>query len=74
MVFGLLKKRFDIFIFGIICFIEIVDVGSRYNYTNEDHSEYLLIVSKEYDANDHLSEKASSEKRKVSCNGRVVFN
>ncbi len=46
-------------------YFKIVNVGSHYNYTNEDHSEYLLIVSKEYDANDHLSEKASSEKRKV---------
>ena len=47
-----------------------MNVGAHYNYTTEDHSEYLLIVSKEYDANDQLNEKQSSDKRKVST---VVF-
>lgn len=42
-----------------------MNVGSHYNYTNEDHSEYLLIVSKEYDANDHHNDKATSDKKKV---------
>ena len=46
-------------------FEQIVNVGSHYNYTTEDHSEYLLIVSKEYDANDHHADKATSDKKKV---------
>jgi len=45
-------------------FEQIVNVGSHYNYTTEDHSEYLLIVSKEYDANDHHADKATSDKKK----------
>jgi hypothetical protein len=46
-------------------FEQIVNVGSHYNYTNDDHSEYLLIVSKEYGINDHINEFESSDKRKV---------
>ena len=45
-----------------------MNVGSHYNYTNEDHSEYLLIVSREYDANHYMNEKVTSDKRKVSNN------
>lgn len=45
-------------------FEQIVNVGSHYNYTNDDHSEYLLIVSKEYGVNDHINETESSDKRK----------
>ena len=47
-------------------FEQIVNVGSHYNYTNEDHSEYLLIVSKEYGINEHINEFESSDKRKVN--------
>ena len=48
-------------------FEQIVNVGSHYNYTSDDHSEYLLIVSKEYGANDHINETdGSSDKRKVA--------
>lgn len=47
-------------------FEQIVNVGSHYNYTNDDHSEYLLIVSKEYGVNDHINETESSDKRKVN--------
>lgn len=52
-------------------FEQIVNVGAHYNYTTEDHSEYLLIVSKEYDANDQLNEKQSSDKRKKIVNQHV---
>lgn len=45
-------------------FEQIVNVGSHYNYTTDDHSEYLLIVSKEYGINDHISDFESSDKRK----------
>jgi len=46
-------------------FEQIVNVGSHYNYTNDDHSEYLLIVSKEYSVNDHQnSEHEGSDKKK----------
>ena len=47
-------------------FEQIVNVGSHYNYTAEDHSEYLLIVSKEYGINDNVNEKEGSDKRKVT--------
>ena len=46
-------------------FEQIVNVGSHYNYTTDDHSEYLLIVSKEYGINDNINEKEGSDKRKV---------
>lgn len=45
-------------------FEQIVNVGSHYNYTTDDHSEYLLIVSKEYGMNDHINENEGSDKRK----------
>lgn len=45
---------------------KIVTVGTHYNYANDDHSEYLLIVSKEYGINDHINDTDSSDKRKVS--------
>jgi len=46
-------------------FEQIVNVGSHYNYTTEDHSEYLLIVSKEYGINDNINEcDQGSDKRK----------
>lgn len=44
---------------------KIVNVGSHYNYTNDDHSEYLLIVSKEYGINEYINELDGSDKRKV---------
>lgn len=46
-------------------FEQIVNVGSHYNYTTDDHSEYLLIVSKEYGINENVNEKEGSDKRKV---------
>jgi hypothetical protein len=45
-------------------FEQIVNVGSHYNYTTDDHSEYLLIVSKEYGINENINEKEGSDKRK----------
>jgi BTB/POZ domain-containing protein KCTD2/5/17 len=47
-------------------FEQIVNVGSHYNYTTDDHSEYLLIVSKEYGINENVNEKEGSDKRKVT--------
>ena len=46
-------------------FEQIVNVGSHYNYANDDHSEYLLIVSKEYGMNDHVNDNEGSDKRRV---------
>ena len=48
-------------------YCKIVNVGSHYNYSHEDHSEYLLIVSKEYGAhvNDNNANDEGSDKRKV---------
>lgn len=45
-------------------FEQIVNVGSHYNYTTDDHSEYLLIVSKEYGAKEHVHDGEGSDKRK----------
>ena len=45
--------------------MQIVNVGSHYNYTNEEHAEYLLIVSKEYGVNDNIHDSEGSDKRKV---------
>jgi hypothetical protein len=48
-------------------FEQIVNVGSHYNYTTDDHSEYLLIVSKEYGIHDFVKDEhdEGSDKRKV---------
>lgn len=43
----------------------MVNVGSSYGYNQDDHgSEYLLIVSKEYGANENINESECSDKRK----------
>jgi hypothetical protein len=43
----------------------MVNVGSGYSYNQDDQgSEYLLIVSKEYGANENVNENEWSDKRK----------
>jgi hypothetical protein len=54
-------------------FEQIVNVGSHYNYTTDDHSEYLLIVSKEYGINENVNEKEGSDKRKVWLKFYLVY-
>jgi len=29
-------------------FEQLINIGSQYNYGNEDHSEFLCVVSREY--------------------------
>ena len=55
-------------------FEQIVNVGSHYNYTSDDHSEYLLIVSKEYGMHDFPNEAEASDKRKVNTHSIVFYS
>jgi hypothetical protein len=67
-----LKKKSFIFFYY---YFQIVNVGSHYNYTHEDHSEYLLIVSKEYGGahlnDNNTNDNEGSDKRKVKK--KLVF-
>jgi len=29
-------------------FLQLINIGSQYNYGNEDHAEFLCVVSREY--------------------------
>ena len=31
-----------------ICFIQLINIGSHYQYGNDDHAEFLCVVSREY--------------------------
>jgi hypothetical protein len=56
-------------------FEQIVNVGSHYNYTTDDHSEYLLIVSKEYGIHDFVKDEhdEGSDKRKVRLDSQFYL-
>lgn len=49
-------------------FLQIVNIGSTYNYGNEDSSEFLCVVSRECDtttANGDSDMREPQDKRKV---------
>jgi hypothetical protein len=52
-----------LFLSALLSFLQLVSIGSSYNYGNEDQSEFLCVVSKEllnqsYGTNSEPSEKA----------------
>lgn len=48
------------------CFMQLVSIGSSYNYGNEDQAEFLCVVSKELHNQSYSNSTQPSEKAKVS--------
>lgn len=46
---------------------QLINIGSQYNYGNDDHAEFLCVVSREYGSNQLTSkEQESTDRVKVS--------
>ncbi len=52
----------------------MVNIGSSYNYGNEDQAEFLCVVSKELHNQSYSSNTQPSEKAKVSTAACVFIN
>ena len=47
--------------------LQLINIGSQYNYGNEDHSEFLCVVSREYgNTTDRDDRPEPTERAKVS--------
>lgn len=48
-------------------FEQLINIGSQYNYGNEDHAEFLCVVSREYGAVlNHTKETEPTDRVKVN--------
>ncbi|XP_026277444.1 BTB/POZ domain-containing protein KCTD5 [Frankliniella occidentalis] len=46
-------------------FEQLINIGSQYNYGNEDHAEFLCVVSREYGATINSKETEPTDRAKV---------
>ncbi|KAF4523042.1 hypothetical protein B566_EDAN012771 [Ephemera danica] len=46
-------------------FEQLINIGSQYNYGNEDHAEFLCVVSREYGASLNSNEAEPTDRAKV---------
>ncbi|XP_023246823.1 BTB/POZ domain-containing protein KCTD5 isoform X2 [Copidosoma floridanum] len=46
-------------------FEQLINIGSQYNYGNDDHAEFLCVVSREYGSTQLPKEQESTERVKV---------
>jgi len=46
-------------------FEQLINIGSQYNYSNEDHAEFLFVVSREYGPSNNSKEPESTDRAKV---------
>ena len=47
---------------------QLINIGSQYSYGNEDHSEFLCVVSREYGSTTERDDRPEpTERAKVSC-------
>lgn len=53
--------------------LQLVSIGSSYNYGNEDQAEFLCVVSKELHNQSYGTNSEPSEKAKVSVCGQELF-
>lgn len=51
--------------------LQLVSIGSSYNYGNEDQAEFLCVVSKELHNQSYGTNSEPSEKAKVSARGQA---
>lgn len=52
--------------------LQLVSIGSSYNYGNEDQAEFLCVVSKELHNQSYGTNSEPSEKAKVSVLGQEI--
>ncbi|KAK9496696.1 hypothetical protein O3M35_006967 [Rhynocoris fuscipes] len=46
-------------------FEQLINIGSQYNYGNDDHAEFLFVVSREYGPSNNSKETESTDRAKV---------
>lgn len=46
--------------------MQLVNIGSQYSYSSDDQSEFLVVVSKEFDDPPERSQSKPTNKEKVS--------
>lgn len=46
-------------------FFQLINIGSQYNYGNEDHAEFLCVVSREYGTTLNSKETEPTDRAKV---------
>uniref|UniRef100_A0A0A9XEX2 BTB/POZ domain-containing protein KCTD5 n=1 Tax=Lygus hesperus TaxID=30085 RepID=A0A0A9XEX2_LYGHE len=46
-------------------FEQLINIGSQYNYGNEDHAEFLFVVSREYGPSNSAIESEPTDRAKV---------
>ena len=59
--------------FPLCSWIQLVNIGSSYNYGNEDQSEFLCVVSKEL-SNTSSSAGENSDRAKVGFSRSLLIN
>lgn len=52
-------------------FEQLINIGSQYTYGNEDHAEFLCVVSREYTSNSDVPEPEHTDRAKVSLTIRL---
>ena len=53
----------------LVFFVQLVNIGSQYSYSSEDQSEFLVVVSREFDEQPRSNTKPT-DKEKVTQNTR----
>ena len=48
-----------------VCGLQLVNIGSQYSYSSEDQSEFLVVVSRDFDETPRKNSKPTN-KQKVS--------
>ncbi|KAL6441990.1 hypothetical protein ACFW04_002381 [Cataglyphis niger] len=55
-------------------FEQLINIGSQYNYGNDDHAEFLCVVSREYGASQLSSkEEESTDRVKYTCT-KIIYH
>ena len=51
---------------GPFLFLQLVNIGSQYSYSSEDQSEFLVVVSREFDEPPRSADIKPTDKEMVS--------
>jgi len=50
---------------------QLINIGSQYTYGNEDHSEFLCVVSREYGSTTDRDDRPEPTERAKVCKGFI---